>query len=310
MRVGRGFGHMVVAHQGEHAAMLRRAGEIGVAEDVAGAVDARSLAVPERKHAVMLAFAEQFRLLRAPAGGGGEFLVEAGLEDDVRLGKLLLGPPELQVEAAERRAAIAGNEAGRVQPRAPVALALHQKHAHDRLRARQEDALLAQIELVVERDVVKRHQQFLCGSRAQFARPTSGRVAAVFLRHAGKVKQNQRARQRATVGWRSPSRRNEMTLAKRWTHDPFAACKLESAGCRRRQGDSSGRTRFSLAIRQLAVRMAGEFRIGRVDRARRPAACPAAASWSSRRGHRRLDRLHDLAVGAFDADRDRIGPVP
>ena len=85
MRVGRGFGHVVVAHQGEHAAMPRRAGEIGMAEDVAGAVDARALAVPEREHAVMLALAQQLGLLRPPAGGGREFLVEAGLEDDVRL---------------------------------------------------------------------------------------------------------------------------------------------------------------------------------------------------------------------------------
>ncbi len=67
MRVGRGFGHVVVAHQGKHAAMLRRAGEIGVAEHVAGTVDARPLAVPDRKDAVMRAFAQQFRLLRCPS---------------------------------------------------------------------------------------------------------------------------------------------------------------------------------------------------------------------------------------------------
>jgi hypothetical protein len=77
MRVGRGFGGVVVAHQRQHAAVLRRAGEVGVAEHVAGAVDARSLAVPDGEDAVMLALAEQFRLLRAPAGGRGEFLVEA-----------------------------------------------------------------------------------------------------------------------------------------------------------------------------------------------------------------------------------------
>ena len=85
MRDGRGFGHVVVAHQGQHAAMPRRSGEIGVAEDVAGAVDAGTLAVPDREHAVVLAFAEQFGLLRAPAGGRRQLLVEARLEDDVRL---------------------------------------------------------------------------------------------------------------------------------------------------------------------------------------------------------------------------------
>src|SRR5690606_28159279 len=97
---------MVVAHQRQDAAMLRGACEIGVAEDVAGAVDARSLAVPEGKDAVVPALAQQLGLLRAPAGGGGKLLVEARLKDDV--GRLELGPglPQLLVEAAERRAAI------------------------------------------------------------------------------------------------------------------------------------------------------------------------------------------------------------
>ncbi len=56
VRDGRGFGRMVVAHQRQHAAMLRRAGEVGVAEDVAGAVDAGALAVPDarrRRHACL-----------------------------------------------------------------------------------------------------------------------------------------------------------------------------------------------------------------------------------------------------------------
>ncbi len=79
---------VVVAHQREHAAMLRGAGEIGVAEDVAGAVDARALAVPHAEHAIELAFAAQLRLLRAPQRGGGEVFVEPGLEFDVGCDKL------------------------------------------------------------------------------------------------------------------------------------------------------------------------------------------------------------------------------
>ena len=156
VRDGRGFGGVVVAHQRQHAAVLRGAGHVGVAEHVAGAVDARPLAVPEPEDAVILAFAAQLRLLRAPAGGRGKLLVEAGLEDDVGRLKPLLGAPELLVEAAERRAAIAGDEAGGVQPGAPVALALHQQHADDRLRAGEEDALLRQVVLVVEGDVSQR----------------------------------------------------------------------------------------------------------------------------------------------------------
>jgi hypothetical protein len=72
---------VVVAHQGQHAAMRRGAGQVGVAEHVAGPVDARPLAVPDAEHAVVLAFAAQFGLLRAPAGCRGQFLVEPGLEN-------------------------------------------------------------------------------------------------------------------------------------------------------------------------------------------------------------------------------------
>ncbi len=91
---------MVVAHQGEHAAMLRGAGGVGVAEHVAGAVDARPFAVPHAEHAVVLAFAAQLGLLRAPQRGGGEVLVEAGLEHDVVGLEHALGALELIVEPA------------------------------------------------------------------------------------------------------------------------------------------------------------------------------------------------------------------
>ena len=93
MRVGRRLRHVVVAHQRQHAAMPRTSGEIGMAENIARAVDARSLAVPQREYAIMAAFPAEFRLLRAPAGGGGKLLVEAGLEHDARLAKLLARPP-------------------------------------------------------------------------------------------------------------------------------------------------------------------------------------------------------------------------
>ena len=78
-----GFGRVVVAHQREHAAVLRGAGEVGVAEDVAGAVDARPFAVPHAEDAVVFALAAHLGLLRAPDRGRREILVEAGLEDDV-----------------------------------------------------------------------------------------------------------------------------------------------------------------------------------------------------------------------------------
>ena len=92
---------MVVAHQREHAAVLGGAGEIGVAEHVAGAVDARALAVPHAEYAIELALAAQLGLLSAPERGGGEFLVDAGLELDVGGGELAAGAHELLVEARQ-----------------------------------------------------------------------------------------------------------------------------------------------------------------------------------------------------------------
>ena len=140
----------------------------------------------------MRAFAEQLGLLRAPAGGGGEFLVDAGLEHDIGLRKLPLRLPELHVEAAERRAAVAGNEASSVEAGAAVALALHQKHAHDGLRPGQENALLAKVELVVERDVMQRHQAFPLRRHASDRAANVGVGGRSLSSLAGEVKQNRR----------------------------------------------------------------------------------------------------------------------
>ena len=155
---GGGFGGMVVAHQRQHAAVLRGAGEIGVAEDVAGAVDAGTLAVPEPEHAVEPAFPAQLGLLAAPERGGGDVLVDAGLEADVVFVERARGADELLVEGAERGAAVSGDVAGGVEPGVAVALLLHHAQPHDRLEAGDEDPALGEIVLVVERDVIERHR--------------------------------------------------------------------------------------------------------------------------------------------------------
>ena len=54
VRQGRGLGRMVVAGEHQHAAVARGAGEVGVLEHVAAAVDARALAVPHGEHAVVV----------------------------------------------------------------------------------------------------------------------------------------------------------------------------------------------------------------------------------------------------------------
>ena len=157
---------MVVAHQRQHAAVLGRAGEIGVAEDVAGAVDARSFAVPEAEHAVELALAAQLGLLRAPDCGRGDVLVEAGLKADVVFVERALRADELLVEGAQRGAAIAGDIARGVEAGAAVALLLHQAQTHDGLEAGDEDPALGEVVFVVERDLVERHRASLHGQCA------------------------------------------------------------------------------------------------------------------------------------------------
>ena len=119
MRRGRGFAGVIVAHAGEHAAKRRRAGEVAVAERIAGAIDARALAVPHAEHAIVAALAEQLGLLRAPQRGRGEVLVDRRLDLDVVLVEKPSGGGELLVEAAERRAAVARDIARRVVAGAP-----------------------------------------------------------------------------------------------------------------------------------------------------------------------------------------------
>ncbi len=151
------FGGVVVAHQRDDAAVLRGAGEIGVAEGVAGAVDARPLAVPHAEHAIELAFAAQLGVLGADERGRGEILVGAGMKQDVVRLEPLAGAHELLVEGAERGTAIAGNVARGVEAGAAVALLLHQAEAHQGLEAGDEDAVVSEVVLVVEANRQKRH---------------------------------------------------------------------------------------------------------------------------------------------------------
>jgi hypothetical protein len=89
-------------------------------------------------------------LLGAPQRGRGEVLVGAGLEFDVALLDEALGLPQRLVEAAERRAAVAGDVAGRVEAGGLVALALHHGQPHQGLGAREVDPAGLQYVFVVQ----------------------------------------------------------------------------------------------------------------------------------------------------------------
>ena len=142
---------MVVAQQRQDAAIGVAAGQIAVAEDVAGAVDARPLAVPDGEDPVDAPFAAHRRLLRAPDRRGGEVLVEARLEAYVGGLQFLGGAHELQVHPAERGAAIARDEPSRALSGAAVALPLHQAQANQGLRSGKVDMILAEVVLVAKR---------------------------------------------------------------------------------------------------------------------------------------------------------------
>src|SRR5262249_25958095 len=158
MRRGRGFGGVIVAHQGQHTAVLGGAGEIGMTEHIPGAVDPRTFAVPEAEHAVELALPAEFRLLRTPDRSRGDVLIEAGLETDVVFIERALRADELLVECAERGTAIARDIPRRIEAGAAVTLLLHQAESNDGLEAGDEDAALGEIVFVVERNLVERHR--------------------------------------------------------------------------------------------------------------------------------------------------------
>src|SRR5882724_1786409 len=115
MRHGGGFRAVIVASQAQHAAVLRRARGIAMAEYVAAAIDAGALAVPDPDHAIVAGAGGKIELLRAPDRGGGEVFVDAGLEFDVVLLKVLSCRRQLLVIAAERRAAVARYKARGVE---------------------------------------------------------------------------------------------------------------------------------------------------------------------------------------------------
>ena len=150
VRQGRAAAGMVVGGQRQHAAQWRGAGGIAVLEHVTAAVHARALAVPHGKHAVVVGAFKQISLLRAPDHGRAQVLVQAGREHDVGIGQMLFGFPQFQIEAAQRRAAVAGDEAGAVDPGGAVAHLLHQRQAHQRLHAGQVNATLLAAVFVVE----------------------------------------------------------------------------------------------------------------------------------------------------------------
>ena len=148
VRAGRAFAGVIVAHQGYDATVLGRAGMVGMPEGVAGAIDARTLAVPDAEDAVVLAFVAQLGLLRAPQRRRRQILVQTRLEDDVRGFREFGRGIQLSLKPGDRRAAIARHEARRIEASLGILGALHQHQPDDGLGAGQQHLGLIEIELV------------------------------------------------------------------------------------------------------------------------------------------------------------------
>ncbi len=155
VRERRGLGRVIVAGEYQHAAVFGGAGRIAVLEYVAAAVHARTFAVPDGEHAVVLGVVEQVELLRAPDRGRGHVFVDAGMELDVMGFEVFLRAVHALVYAAQGRAAITGDETCGVEAGGEVALALQHGQAHQRLGAGEEDAAGIECVLVVQRNFVE-----------------------------------------------------------------------------------------------------------------------------------------------------------
>src|SRR5690606_5294993 len=129
----RGTGTVVVTGNGQYTTELRRAGRLGMPEDVSRAINAWPLAVPHAEYAVIGGAFKYVDLLGAPDGRGGQLFVNAWLEMGVARVQVFPGAPQRLSETGPRRAAIAGYNARGIQSRSQVALAFHERQPEARL---------------------------------------------------------------------------------------------------------------------------------------------------------------------------------
>jgi hypothetical protein len=101
---------VVVAGEDEGGGEAGGAGEVGVAEGVAGAIYAGAFAVPDADDAIDAGRTGGGEDLRAEDGGGGEVFVDGGAEVDVEFGEEWGDAGERHVVAAEGGAFVAGDE--------------------------------------------------------------------------------------------------------------------------------------------------------------------------------------------------------
>ena len=150
---------MIVADESEHPAQRRRAGGVGMLEHIARPVDAGGLAIPDAEQAIESRAWKQAELLAAPDGGGAKVFVQTFPEFDVVRIQPFLRRTQLLVVSAQRRAAIAGDEAACcITCRAVQPLAI-QRQADQRLDAGHIGLALDKIVFVVQRNFAVFHKR-------------------------------------------------------------------------------------------------------------------------------------------------------
>ncbi len=143
---------MIVAGQTEHAAIPGRARRIAMPEDVAAAVDAGTLAVPDADDAIVPRAGRQIELLRAPDRGGREVFVHAGLKFDVVLFEVFSRREQLLIVTTQRRTTITTDKARGIEARGAVAADLRHRQPNQRLDSGQEDMAGALGVFLIETD--------------------------------------------------------------------------------------------------------------------------------------------------------------
>ena len=138
-RQRRGLAGRVVTAQGQHAAEPGGAGEVAVADGVAGAVDPGRLAVPDAEHAVVPMGGEGRRELAAADRGGAELLVDGRPVHDAELVEQRALRLQLAVVPTQGRALVARDERRRVVPGAAIGAHLVERQPGEGLDAGGED---------------------------------------------------------------------------------------------------------------------------------------------------------------------------
>ena len=134
-----GFGGRIIPRQRQHTALRRAAGGIGMAEHIAGAINAGTFAVPNAENAIQTRAGCQMHLLRTPNGGCGQILIQPRLKHHIMRAEPFRLARQFPVKSAKRRSAIAGNETAGAETLRCIHFLAQHGQAHQRMRPGQQD---------------------------------------------------------------------------------------------------------------------------------------------------------------------------